>query len=167
MKISIIYHSETGNVSKMAELVMQGCLSVEGAEAKSMSIYELDNNYIEESKAVIFGSPTYDGTCSWQLKRYLDSHPTGIIDKLGGVFISQNWPGGGGASFAAMTVIAAMLVNGMVVYSGGVYKGTPFLHFGAVSEKAPSTQLFKDRCLKLGENIAKKALGMYVSKTQL
>ena len=106
---------------------------------------------------VIFGSPTYEGSCSWQIKKYLDTQPKGLAGKLGAVFASQNWPGGGGASFAEMTISAAMLVHGMLVFSGGVTHGKPFLHFGAVARKAPDEDLYRDRCLKLGENLAAKA----------
>jgi len=158
MKVVIIYHSETGNTEKMAELVSQGCESVQGVEAKTMPIDNVDEAWVTEAEAVIFGSPTYEGSCSWQMKRYLDTGPAGLSGKLAGVFASQNWPGGGGASFAEMTMIAALLVLGMMVYSGGITVGAPFLHFGAVSTRAPEEQFYRDRCIKLGENIARKAL---------
>ena len=164
MDISIIYHSETGNTQKMAHLVEEGCLKVKGIEAKCMSIDNIDEVYVVESAAVIFGSPTYEGTCSWQIKKFLDTGPKGLAGKLGGVFVSQNWPGGGGASFAEMTIIAAMLVHGMIVYSGGISVGTPYLHFGAVSRKAPEEDLYRDRCIKLGENIASKARELFAKK---
>ena len=161
MKVSIIYHSESGNTRQMAELVREGCLKVEGVEARCMSIDEVDAAYVAESAAVILGSPTYEGTCSWQMKRFLDTGPKGVAGKLGGVFASQNWPGGGGASFAEMTIIAGMLVLGMVIYSGGIAVGQPYLHFGAVSRRAPDDDFYRSRCLKLGENIATKATELF------
>ena len=84
-----------------------------------------------------------------------------MAGKLGGVFASQNWPGGGGASFAEMTMIAGMLVHGMLIYSGGIREGQPYLHFGAVSCRAPDEDLYRDRCIKLGENIARKAVELF------
>ena len=161
MKIAIIYHSESGNTEKMAELVREGCLSVQGTEARCMSIDEVDDDYVKQAKAVIFGCPTYEGSCSWQMKRYLDTGPKGLAGKLGGVFASQNWPGGGGASFAEMTVIAGMLVLGMLVFSGGISMGAPYLHFGAVSSRAPTQDLYHERCVKLGKNIALKAAELF------
>ena len=161
MKIAIVYHSETGNTKKMAELVREGCESVPGVEAKCMSIDAVDNAYVAEAKACIFGAPTYEGTCSWQMKRYLDTGPEGLAGKLAGVFASQNWPGGGGASFAEMSIIAGLLVLGMFVYSGGIAVGPPYLHFGAVSMRAPEDDFYKQRCLKLGQNIASKAVELY------
>ncbi len=164
MKIAIIYHSESGNTRKMANLVGEGALKVPGIKAKCMSIDNVDEEYVIESAAIILGSPTYEGTCSWQMKKYLDTAPKGLSGKLGAVFVSQNWPGGGGASFAEMTIIAGMLVYGMLVYSGGVSVGTPYLHFGAVSMRAPEKDLYRDRCIKLGENTARKALELFGNK---
>ena len=157
MKISVIYHSESGNTQKMADLVAGGCTNIPGTEAKCFPVDAVDANFVSESKAVLFGSPTYVGSCSWQIKKYLDSHPRELAGKLGGVFVSQNWPGGGGADFAEITMIAGMLVSGMLIYSGGIREGSPYLHFGAVSCKAPEEKLYIERCIKLGENIAKKA----------
>jgi len=164
MNIAIIYHSESGNTKKMAELVREGCLKVPDIKAECMSIDNIDEAYVVESAAVILGSPTYEGSCSWQMKKYLDTGPKGLSGKLGGVFVSQNWPGGGGASFAEMTIIAGMLVLGMIIYSGGISVGQPYLHFGAVSRRAPDEQLYQDRCLKLGENIAMKAIELFGDK---
>jgi len=161
MKVAIVYHSETGNTQAMAELVREGCEHAPGVEARCMSIDEVDGEYLAEAKAVIFGAPTYEGTCSWQMKRYLDTGPEGLAGKLAGVFVSQNWPGGGGGSFAEMSIIAALLVHGMLVYSGGIAVGTPFLHFGAVSTKAPREELYRQRCIKLGNNIARKAAELF------
>jgi NAD(P)H dehydrogenase (quinone) len=160
LKIAIIYHSETGNTLKMAELVKEGCERVKGVEARLMSVDALDTAFIGEARAVLFGCPTYEGSCSWQMKKALDTIRVGLDGKLGGVFASQNWPGGGGASFAEMTMIAGMLVRGMLIYSGGITRGTPYLHFGAVSQKSP-TGLYAERCVKLGENIATKAKELF------
>jgi len=160
IKVAIVYHSETGNTRKMAELIKTGCDNVEGVESEVISIDDLDTTYIAGAEAVIFGCPTYEGTASWQMKRVLDTISVDLEGKLGGVFASQNWPGGGGADFTEMTLIAGMLVRGMMIYSGGITRGHPFLHFGAVSERAPEG-LYEKRCIKLGENIASKAKDLW------
>ncbi len=162
MKVSIIYHSETGNTAKMAELVSQGCLRVPEIETKCMSVEEMDDRFLEQSRAVIFGSPTHDGTLSWQLKKCIrDAGRETFAGKLGAVFVSQNWPGGGGASFAEMTIIAIMLVKGMLIYSGGIVEEGPDLHFGAVSYQEPEDELYVQRCITLGENVAKKTMELF------
>lgn len=161
MKISIIYHSESGNTKKQADLIMEGAMTVPDIEVKNMSIDAVDNVWLEESQAVIFGSPTYEGTCSWQMKKFLDTPKIKYGGKLAGFFASQNWPGGGGADLAEITMIAAALVHGMLVYSGGIAKGYPPLHFGAVSHKSPTTDIDIERAKKLGENIASKAIELF------
>ncbi|MFC1606743.1 flavodoxin family protein [Candidatus Latescibacterota bacterium] len=161
MKIAVVYHSASGNTKKQAELVVEGAQSVEGVEVKAMSIDDADNTWINDSVAVIFGSPCYEGSCSWQMKKYLDTPKVDFGGKMCGVFSSQNWPGGGGADFAEMTIIAAALVLGMVVYSGGVSQGYPPIHFGAVSHKAPTSDIDRKRAVKLGENIASMAVKLF------
>lgn len=163
MKIAIVYHSVSGNTIKQAELVAEGARGVPGIEVQTMSIEDIDDAWVDEANAVIFGCPCYEGSCSWQMKRFLDTTRAKLEGKLAGVFVSQNWPGGGGADFAEMTVIAAALVYGMIVYSGGISQGYPPLHFGAVSQKAPSTDIDRDRACKLGENIARKAQELFGS----
>jgi len=165
VKVAVIYHSETGNTEEMARLVAQGA-EAEGAETSVMSVEEVDWEFVRDSSAVLLGCPTYEGTCSWQMKRFLDEGSGGLerhplAGKLGAVFCSQGWPGGGGASFAEMTLIAGMLVRGMVVYSGGITAGQPFLHFGAVSTRAPQDDLCRSRCLQLGRLVTRKARELF------
>jgi len=126
MKIAIVYHSETGNTARMAELVAEGCRSV----SESVDVRPI-------------GSPTYEASCSWQMKRYLDTAGSELEGKLAGFFASQNWPGGGGASVAELMMIAGALVRGMLVYSGGIAEGKPYLHLGAVSARAPEQDLYR------------------------
>ena len=161
IRLAVVYHSETGNTEEMARLVVEGAKSVEDVEARAMSIDDVEMEFVEQCQAVIFGSPTYEGTMSWQMKRFIDESKLPLRGKLGGVFASQNWPGGGGASFAEMTIVAGLLVRGMMVYSGGITEGVPFLHFGAVSARAPKDDLYVKRCRKLGHNIASRAKELY------
>jgi NAD(P)H dehydrogenase (quinone) len=160
IRIAIIYHSETGNTLRQAELVESGCRSVRGVETKLMSIDSVDRAFLESAHAVILGCPNYEGTCSWQMKKFLDGPDCRLGDKLCGVFCSQNWPGGGGGSFVEMTIIAGILVRGGIVYAGGITHGSPPIHFGAVSTKSPQG-IDAERAVKLGENIAAKAVELF------
>ena len=153
-KISILYHSEGGNTKAMAELIAKGARKT-GCEAKTMAVDDLDLPYIEESRAVLFGSPTYYGTTSWQMKKLMDTISVKLEGKLGAPFASAAWQGGGGYEFTEMTLIAGMLIRGMLIYSGGVSTGHPPTHFGAVSTGVPNG-FDAERCIKLGVNIAKK-----------
>ncbi len=160
MKVAILYHSETGNTERMAELIKEGAESVPGVEARIMRVERLDTAYLAEAAVAAFGCPTYEGTCSWQMKKLLDTPGLPLGGKLGGVFASQNWPGGGGADLAEITMIAGMLVRGMIVYSGGITSGSPPLHFGAVSTRRPQG-FDEERCRKLGVNLAEKGLELF------
>ncbi|MCK5118085.1 MAG: flavodoxin domain-containing protein [Candidatus Latescibacteria bacterium] len=58
IKIAIVYHSETGNTKRMAELIEEGCRKVPDIEARTMAIDELDEAYVAQARAVLFGGPT-------------------------------------------------------------------------------------------------------------
>jgi NAD(P)H dehydrogenase (quinone) len=160
MKIAIIYHSETGNTEAAAALIAKGCQRVAGTEVRMMPIDAVDRAFLAEAKAAILGCPNYEGTCSWQMKRFLDGPDCEVSDKLCGVFCTQNWPGGGGGSFVEMTIIAGVLVRGGLVYAGGITHGSPPIHFGSVSRQSP-VGIDAERAVKLGENIARKARELF------
>ena len=160
LRISIVYHSETGNTEKMAELIKEGALQVAGVEVSLMTVDRLDRKALDESQVILFGTPTYYGTMSWQMKKCMDTLPVRVEGKLGAPFASAAWPGGGGYELAEMALIQGMLIRGMVVYSGGVVVGRPPTHFGAVSHKAPAG-FDADRCRKLGENLALKGKELF------
>ena len=118
-RVAVVYHSESGNTARMAELVREGAAAVAGTEAKVMSIDKVDRAFLDSAKAVILGCPNYEGTCSWQMKKFIDGPDCRVSDKLCGVFTSQNWPGGGGGSFVEMTIIAGILIRGNRSGRGG------------------------------------------------
>lgn len=121
-----------------------------------MSIEDCDAAFMEESDAVIFGSPTYLGSFSWQMKAFLDKGlKVKLAGKLGAVFATENFIGGG-ADFALLTLIGHLLVKGMLVYSSGVSEGHPYTHFGAVCIK-DGDESQKERARLFGERIVKKA----------
>lgn len=43
MKATVLYHSKSGNTQKMAEIIIQGMMSMEGVEAKAFSIDDIDS----------------------------------------------------------------------------------------------------------------------------
>ena len=57
---------------------------------------EVDLNFLEQSEAVIFGSPVYFTGMSWELKKWFDqSFRTNLKGKLGTVFVTANSFSGG------------------------------------------------------------------------
>ena len=76
-KIAVIYHSGYGHTKKQAEAVHAGAASV--AEAELIAI-DAEGNISEAAwaslaaaDAIIFGSPTYMGSVSWQFKKFADA----------------------------------------------------------------------------------------------
>ncbi|KLU64143.1 flavodoxin [Desulfosporosinus acididurans] len=158
MRIAIVYYSKTGNTKKVADLIAEGAKKIDNVDVKSMSIEEIDNEFLNEAKVVIFGSPTIAGTFAWQLKQWLDAAKN-VSGKLGAVFATANYVGGG-AEVAELSMIAEMLVKGMLVYSSGVAEGQPFIHYGAVCIKDGDDGQ-KERAKIFGERIARKAVELF------
>jgi len=160
MKISVLYHSESGNTEKVAGIIKEGLEKVEGVNAGVFPIEDPDLDYINSSKAVLFGSPIYTGDMSWQMKSFLDKNKkVKLSNKLGAVFATENYLGGG-ADSALLTIIGHLLVRGMIVYSGGAAKGKPYTHFGAVCIKDGDEDQQK-RAEIFGERIARKAAELF------
>ncbi|MDO4534449.1 MAG: flavodoxin domain-containing protein [Clostridium perfringens] len=163
MKISIIYHSETGNTSDVASLIEEGIKSVGDIKTKAMNLESIDKDFVNESQAIIFGCPTYYATYSWQIKKWFDETASkegiNLSDKLGGIFVTENHIGGG-AEMAAIGLAGMMLVKGMLVYSAGSSKGQPYTHIGAVTVKK-GDDFQRDRAKLFGERMANKALEIF------
>lgn len=161
MKISVILYSETGSTERAAAYIAAGALSVEGTEVKCFNIRDeeaWDAEYIKDSRAVIFGTPTYYANMCWQMKRWFDTRggKYGLGGKLGSAFATENSPNGGGAELAIMTVYNHLLVYGMLVYSSGVDYGRPPIHIGPTVVR-DQMQEREENCRLFGQRIAKKA----------
>ena len=160
IKLSIVYHSVTGNTKSVAELIEEGAQKVKNVETRVMSIGDCDFAFMRESDCIIFGTPTYLGSFSWQMKAFLDKGlKVNLAGKMGAVFATENFIGGG-ADFALLSLIGHLLVKGMLIYSGGVAHGDPYTHFGAVCIK-DGDESQKERARLFGERIVKKASDIY------
>ncbi len=159
MKISIIYHSGTGNTKKVAELIAEGARLDGKIEVRTMSIDAVDGEFVESSAAVIVGCPTHRGSFSWQMKKWIGTTKLKLAGKLGSVFATEAYIGGG-ADFAELELVAHFLVMGLLVYSAGAGRGQPFTHFGAVAiQDGDDAQ--KERARIFGQRIAEKALELF------
>ena len=72
-RVTVVYHSGYGHTQRMAQAV------AEGANAELLAI-DADGNLppggwelLKASDAIIFGSPTYMGSVSWQFKKFADA----------------------------------------------------------------------------------------------
>ena len=120
MKVSIIYVSQTGNTEAAAEYIEEGILEkYPFIQVKRMDISEdeVDVEFLQTSDAVIFGSPVYFTSMSWELKRWFDnSFRIDLEGRLGAAFVTAQSPVGG-TDTALMEMIRHMLAKGMLVFS--------------------------------------------------
>lgn len=160
MKVSILYYSQSGKTKKLGEIIKRGLEKVEDIEVKCMSIDCIDMKFLDESKGVIFGTPTYLANTTWQIKKWLDeSHNINLGGKLGAVYGTANYIWGG-ADNALLTLINHLMVKGMLVYSGGSSLGRPFFHLGYVSVNGVNDDDLETPMI-FGERIGKKVKELF------
>jgi NAD(P)H dehydrogenase (quinone) len=160
MKIAIIYQSKSGNTKKIAEIIGEGIKTAGDIEVMLMPINEIDETFLQEAKAVIFGSPTYYANISWKIKKWFDeSRKYNLEGKLGGVFVTGDYIGGG-TDTALLTLINHLMVKGMLVYSGGSALGHPYIHLGVVTIK-DGDEAQRNKAKIFGERIGKKVLDLF------
>lgn len=77
--VVVIFHSGYGHTRKQAEAVLAGAAQVHGAHVELIAISaegditEADWALLAAANAIIFGSPTYMGSASWQFKKFADA----------------------------------------------------------------------------------------------
>jgi NAD(P)H dehydrogenase (quinone) len=72
-KILIVYHSGYGHTAKVAEAVAQGSGGALLAIDAEGNLPEGGWDRIAAAQTVVFGSPTYMGSVSWQFKKFADA----------------------------------------------------------------------------------------------
>lgn len=160
MKLAVIYHSESGNTAEVAEIIKKGAEKIDGVIAEAMHIDEIDMDFAESAQAFIFGTPTYSGDLTWQLKNWFaNSNKINLSGKLGAAFATQRYVGGG-ATNALKNILGHLIVKGMLAYSVGSAEGKPYTHYGAVCIENGSDDE-KKRAEIFGERVAKKAVELF------
>jgi len=77
-KVTILFHSGYGHTKRVAEHVQKGVASND-VTAESIAIDSEGNlpdaawQTLQDSDAIIFGTPTYMGGPSWQFKKFADA----------------------------------------------------------------------------------------------
>jgi len=74
MLISIVYDSGFGHTAKQAQAVAEGVGQVPGAQARLIAVADkpMPWDVLAASDAIIFGSPTYNGSLSARLKQFME-----------------------------------------------------------------------------------------------
>lgn len=161
MKVSILYHSKTGNTATVGQLIKEGITDSFNVEVKTFHIDDYDQDYVNQSKIIFIGTPTYLGTISWQMKKFLDTNKIQWKNKVCSVFATENYVGGG-ADFAELSIISQLLVKGAFIYSVGSSEGQPFTHFGAVCIQDGSHEDEGARAKVFGKRVVKNVIQEFI-----
>jgi len=114
IRVLVVYHSLTGNTRTLAEAVAEGAREVAGAEVTLKPVDEVGNEDLEACDALLIGSPTYWGSIATPVKAFIDDRRVFMGDKVGGAFATGG-SDGGGKELAVLSILTAMLNNGMIV----------------------------------------------------
>jgi NAD(P)H dehydrogenase (quinone) len=77
-KVCVVYHSGYGHTKKQAESVAEGAGSVSGVECQLISATDISEgskhwDELDAADAIIFGSPTYMGSVSAEMKKFMEA----------------------------------------------------------------------------------------------
>jgi NAD(P)H dehydrogenase (quinone) len=72
-KVAIVFHSGYGHTKRMAEAVAEGAGGELVAIDAEGNLTEAQWATLGAADAIIFGSPTYMGSVSWQFKKFADA----------------------------------------------------------------------------------------------
>jgi len=117
--IVVVYHSGYGHTQRMAQSV------AEGAGAQLLAI-DADGNLpeggwelLDAADGIIFGSPTYMGSVSWQFKKFADASSKAWFaqkwkDKVAGGF--TNSAGMNGDKFNVLTTLFTLAMQHSMIW---------------------------------------------------
>jgi len=149
-RVLVVYDSRTGNTERMAMAVADGARQVKGTEVVVLKVDKAKIKDLVDSDAIILGSPTYYGNMSGKMKSFIDrtnSIQGKLTGKVGGAFTSSG-DTACGAETALLSMLEAMLINGMIIQ--GRYDNK---HYGPTAVEAPNMKEIES-CKELGKRVA-------------
>lgn len=121
-KVAVVYHSGYGHTAKQAEAVAEGAGADLIAVDANGELLESQWATLDATDAIVFGSPTYMGSVSWQFKRFADASSK--------AWFSQKWKDkvfGGFTNSATMNGDKHSTIHyfmTLAMQHGGVWVGT-------------------------------------------
>jgi len=148
LKGLVVYDSKTGRTEKMAMAISQG-MERGGLEVKVKRVKNASLSDLTDADAIVLGSPTYFGSMSGNMKRFVDKSiglysDRKLNDKIGAAFTSYE---GDGDYTTLLSLIIALLFHRMIIV--GHQSGT----LGAISFEEPDDKCVAE-CQAFGERIA-------------
>lgn len=109
MQVNIVYDSGYGHTKKQAQAVAQGVERVAGVQANLVAVNgeTVDWEALAASEAIIFGSPTYNGTVSARLKQFME-------DSTRAAWLPQTWRNKVAAGFTNSGAMHGDKLNSLV-----------------------------------------------------
>jgi len=127
VKVAIVYHSGFGHTKLQAEAVHRGAASVAGVEARLLTTDEAADRLdeLDSAEAIIFGCPTYMGSMSAEMKKFVEVAAKKWFtlawkDKIAGAFTNSSSFSGDKLNTLIGLVINAMQ-HGMIYVGLGMY----------------------------------------------
>ena len=157
-KVLVLYHSQSGNTAKMAELVAVGAREIPGIEVRLRDVDTATDQDVNWCDGLAVGSPTNMGILSWKMKRFWDEvmgpHWMKVDGKIACAFSSSGgW--GGGSELACQSILTVLMNFGFLVFGVTDYAAKlTTLHYGAVVAREPRGEEMQAACRKLGQRLA-------------
>jgi multimeric flavodoxin WrbA len=130
-KTVVVYHSGYGHTQRVAQFVAEGAKATIVAIDADGNITDAEWEALNAADAIIFGSPTYMGTVSWQFKKFADATSkqwfgSAWKDKVAGGFTISASPSGDKLSTIQYFITLAM-------QQGMVWVGQPAMNDGNIN----------------------------------
>jgi NAD(P)H dehydrogenase (quinone) len=127
----VVYHSGYGHTQRVAQFVAEGAKATIVAIDADGNITDAEWEALNAADAIIFGSPTYMGTVSWQFKKFADATSkqwfgSAWKDKVAGGFTISASPSGDKLSTIQYFITLAM-------QQGMVWVGQPAMNDGNIN----------------------------------
>jgi NAD(P)H dehydrogenase (quinone) len=98
-KIAIPYYSGSGHTAKLATHIAEGMQFVDSVQVKLFNVEELtpiDDEYLANADAIIFGAPTYMGSIAGHYKLFMERYASDF-------WVEQRWANKIAAGFTVAT----------------------------------------------------------------
>jgi len=138
-KTVVVYHSGYGHTQRVAQFVAEGAKATIVAIDADGNITDAEWDILNAADAIIFGSPTYMGTVSWQFKKFADATSkqwfgSAWKDKVAGGFTISASPSGDKLSTIQYFITLAM-------QQGMVWVGQPAMNDGNINRLGSNSGL--------------------------
>ena len=138
-KTVVVYHSGYGHTQRLAQFVAEGAKATIVAIDADGNITDAEWEALNAADAIIFGSPTYMGSVSWQFKKFADATSkqwfgSAWKDKVAGGFTISASPSGDKLSTIQYFITLAM-------QQGMVWVGQPAMNDGNINRLGSNSGL--------------------------